>query len=149
MIELSVTCPDLARINSRLQLLGAVLDRLAGRGYLIGPTVDYGGFVTNGTRAHMIYPRNARALYWAGASHPVRSVNHPGTKPNPYLTEGLMQAAPQATSAVIKTLADTLDGATTTEDALEAGAKVIRAAVYAAAPVRSGNLRQSLHTEAR
>ena len=33
-----------------------------------------------GTRPHTITPRRKRALYWKGASHPVKRVNHPGTK---------------------------------------------------------------------
>lgn len=32
-----------------------------------------------GTRAHEIRPRRKRALYWKGASHPVKRVWHPGT----------------------------------------------------------------------
>jgi hypothetical protein len=30
-------------------------------------------------RPHKIIPKNKKALYWKGASHPVRSVNHPGS----------------------------------------------------------------------
>lgn len=41
-------------------------------------------FVHEGTAAHVITPRVKKALHWKGASHPVRSVNHPGTKANPY-----------------------------------------------------------------
>jgi phage gpG-like protein len=31
------------------------------------------------TKAHKITPRNGRALYWPGAPHPMKSVNHPGS----------------------------------------------------------------------
>ncbi|WP_343073091.1 hypothetical protein [Clostridium sp. YIM B02569] len=27
-----------------------------------------------------IRPKNKKALYWKGAAHPVKQVNHPGTK---------------------------------------------------------------------
>jgi hypothetical protein len=33
-----------------------------------------------GTPPHMIEPKNAKALHWPGARHPVARVNHPGTK---------------------------------------------------------------------
>lgn len=33
----------------------------------------------HGTRPHVIEPKNKQALYWEGARHPVRKVNHPGT----------------------------------------------------------------------
>ena len=38
-----------------------------------------------GTRPHLIKPKNKKALYWKGAKHPVKSVNHPGSKAKPYL----------------------------------------------------------------
>lgn len=31
------------------------------------------------TKAHKITPRNGRALFWPGAPHPMKSVNHPGS----------------------------------------------------------------------
>lgn len=41
-------------------------------------------FVHEGTSAHVIMPKTKKALHWKGATHPARSVNHPGTKANPY-----------------------------------------------------------------
>jgi hypothetical protein len=38
-----------------------------------------------GTPPHWIFPRFKKALYWAGALHPVRKVFHPGTKAHPYI----------------------------------------------------------------
>lgn len=32
------------------------------------------------TPARVIRPRNGKALWWPGAAHPVRSVNHPGSR---------------------------------------------------------------------
>jgi hypothetical protein len=49
------------------------------------PTASYAPFVEFGTRAHTILPREKKALYWPGASHPVRSVKHPGTQPNQFM----------------------------------------------------------------
>lgn len=53
--------------------------------FLIKEGVPYGKFVRLGTRAHPIYPRYKRALYWPGLDHPIRYVkNHPGTRADPY-----------------------------------------------------------------
>lgn len=43
-------------------------------------SVFYGKWLENGTPPHVITPVNAKALYWSGAAHPVKKVNHPGTK---------------------------------------------------------------------
>lgn len=43
--------------------------------------VQYGAFLEDGTKPHVIRAKNKKALYWRGASHPVRAVKHPGTKP--------------------------------------------------------------------
>lgn len=67
--------------------------------------VGYAAYVEKGTKAHVIVPRNARALAWGGArrlSGNLRSgakpeffaarVNHPGTKAQPYLVPGAQKA---------------------------------------------------------
>jgi hypothetical protein len=63
------------------------------------------GWVINGTPPHVIEATNAQALHWTvgGADFFAKSVNHPGTQPNDFLTraadnaagdvEGIMQAA--------------------------------------------------------
>lgn len=47
--------------------------------------IKYAVMVEKGTKAHIIRPKNKKALYWKGASHPVKQVNHPGSKAKPYL----------------------------------------------------------------
>ena len=47
--------------------------------------VKYAVIVEKGSKAHVIRPKSKKALYWKGASRPVKMVNHPGTKPKPYL----------------------------------------------------------------
>lgn len=42
--------------------------------------VDYGGVLEEGSKPHVITPKNGKGLYWKGAEHPVKRVNHPGTK---------------------------------------------------------------------
>ncbi len=50
----------------------------------IGPTVKHAEYVVKGTRPHLI--EGNPFLYWKGAEHPVRRVQHPGTSPNDYIT---------------------------------------------------------------
>ena len=47
--------------------------------------VKYAAIVEKGSKAHIIRPKNKKALYWKGATHPVKQVNHPGSKAKPYL----------------------------------------------------------------
>ena len=47
--------------------------------------VKYAVIVEKGSKAHVIRPKNKKALYWKGATHPVKQVNHPGSKAKPYL----------------------------------------------------------------
>lgn len=69
-------------------------DTIGVRTYLAaGPTVmvgvgtddPVGAMMEFGTAPHIIRPRNAGALWWEGARHPVMLVNHPGTRPKPWL----------------------------------------------------------------
>ena len=42
--------------------------------------VEYGEILEEGSKPHIITPKDKKALYWRGAAHPVKVVNHPGTK---------------------------------------------------------------------
>lgn len=53
--------------------------------------VKYGKHLEEGTPPHVIEPKNGKALYWNGARHPVRKVNHPGTKGDPLLERTIEQ----------------------------------------------------------
>lgn len=55
----------------------------------------YAIYVHEGTKAHRIVPRSKKALYWAGARHPVKGVNHPGTKANKFMPRILDRATPE------------------------------------------------------
>lgn len=48
--------------------------------------VDYGPSLELGSGPRLIKPTSKKALYWDGADHPVKYVNHPGTMPYPILT---------------------------------------------------------------
>ena len=56
--------------------------------------VKYAVMVEKGTKAHIIKPKNKKALYWKGASHPVKQVNHPGSKAKPYLIPAFEKEVP-------------------------------------------------------
>jgi hypothetical protein len=62
------------------------------------PTASYARFVEFGTAPHRIEPKDKQALYWPGAAHPVRSVQHPGTRANPFM-ERIIEAATPDISA--------------------------------------------------
>jgi hypothetical protein len=49
------------------------------------PTASYAPYVEFGTKPHVIEPKDKKALYWPGAAHPVRKVNHPGTPANDFM----------------------------------------------------------------
>jgi HK97 gp10 family phage protein len=55
----------------------------------VGTNVNYAEDVERGTAPHVILPRNKKALYWKGAAHPVAKVNHPGTRPQPFMGPAL------------------------------------------------------------
>lgn len=77
-------------------------------GFEAGPTASYGGHVEFGTVPHEIRPRVAGALYWPGAPHPVRSVQHPGTAPQPYMIPAFERHVPFAVTAMGQAARDIL-----------------------------------------
>lgn len=58
----------------------------------IGTNLKYGPHVEFGTKPHEISAKDKQALYWPGAEHPVRRVQHPGSKEKPYLRPALEQS---------------------------------------------------------
>jgi hypothetical protein len=114
----------------------------------VGTDAPVAAYVTYGTRPHTITARNARALHWtsAGGEFFARSVQHPGTKANPFMEEALV-----ASEGAVRTLVDdafteiAIGGSPTLAVAAieEAGALVAKAA-KAKAPVRTGSLRDSI-----
>ena len=63
-------------------------------GYWGSFDVKYAQWVEFGTGPHVILPRTKKALFWPGADHPVRMVNHPGTRARPYLIPAQQQHCP-------------------------------------------------------
>ena len=56
--------------------------------------VKYAVMVEKGTKAHVIRPKNKKALYWKGATYPVKKVNHPGSRAKPYLIPAFEKEVP-------------------------------------------------------
>jgi phage gpG-like protein len=50
----------------------------------VGSDRPYAAAQQFGSRPYVIKPRQAKALFWPGAGHPVKSVNHPGLPPRPF-----------------------------------------------------------------
>lgn len=59
--------------------------------------MEYSGFVNDGTRPHVIRPRNAQALRFRVGGRVVfaRVVHHPGTRARPFLDRALREVAAQ------------------------------------------------------
>lgn len=68
----------------------------------IESNVDYAAMVHDGTRPHVIRPRRKRALRFQVGGRIVFAtrVNHPGTRPRPFLTRALFDVARQRGSTV-------------------------------------------------
>lgn len=60
-------------------------------------TAPYAGYVHDGTKPHVIRPRNASVLRFPGRNGMVFAahVNHPGTRPRPFLRNALNEEAPR------------------------------------------------------
>lgn len=77
-------------LRSHIVKRGAVIEGEIA--WLVGPAnVAYAIFVSRGTPPHIIRGNPLLSFYWekAGAQVVTRFVNHPGTKPNDYLTRAL------------------------------------------------------------
>lgn len=66
-----------------------------GEGEVHTSNLKYAIFVEKGTKAHIIKAKNKKYLYWQGASHPVKQVNHPGSKEKPYLIPAFKEEVPK------------------------------------------------------
>lgn len=63
--------------------------------WTIGSDVEYAPYVNDGTRPHVIRPRTKKALRFKVGNQIVFAtvVNHPGTRPNPFLDRALREVA--------------------------------------------------------
>jgi hypothetical protein len=79
---------------------------LSGRVYT---NLNYAMYVHEGTGPYTIYPKTKKALFWKGALHPVRKVNHPGIKANPFFERGFDQSKDLAIDAISKKIDESLE----------------------------------------
>ena len=68
-------------LRDRGHLVGSITHNVLPDGVEVGTNLVYGAIHQLGGRTppRTIRPKRKRALYWPGAAHPVRSVNHPGS----------------------------------------------------------------------
>jgi hypothetical protein len=73
------------------RLANSIEYHMAGHSLIVAAHAPYAAYVELGTRPHVILPRNAQALRWYGPDGAVfaKRVNHPGTKPEPFLRRAL------------------------------------------------------------
>ena len=71
----------------------------------VSTNTKYARIVEEGSQPHIIKPKKKKFLYWNGASHPVRQVKHPGSKPKPYMIPAFEKEIPN----FIKELSNALD----------------------------------------
>ena len=77
--ELQIACPvDTSFLRNSITY--EIID-----GEIIFSMVGYGKYVEYGTLPHIIKAKNKKALSWKGGDHPVKSVRHPGTAPQPFI----------------------------------------------------------------
>ena len=62
---------------------------------IVSANTKYAEGVEKGTKPHIIRAKNKKALYWQGANHPVKVVNHPGSRAKPYLIPALKSEQPK------------------------------------------------------
>ena len=73
---------ELAPIDTG-ELRRSIVTEGSGLDYEIGTNLEYSEYIEDGTSPHII--NGNPYLYWEGASHPVRSVNHPGNRAYLYM----------------------------------------------------------------
>lgn len=112
----------------------------------ISATAPYARFVHDGTPAHTIRPRAKKALFWPGAAHPMRAVEHPGYKGNPFMTNALDARAPEVAGLIGAALAAVAEGGpeSLVPQAFYNGGILIELDARAKANYRDGKLRQSI-----
>lgn len=77
------------------RLLQSFIPRISRLQARWSPTARYAIFVHEGTKAHAIFPKAKKALFWTGARHPVKRVNHPGSKANRFMERIARKATPE------------------------------------------------------
>jgi hypothetical protein len=75
----------------------------------IGFNASYAAAVHDGSKAHIIRARGSGFLYWKGAGHPVKQVNHPGYRGNPFLKRAVEQSEVMTDKFMTEAVQNALD----------------------------------------
>ena len=90
--------------HGSIQMRPAVRSGSGFSGFWGSFTILYAIFIELGTKAHIIKPKTAGALFWPGAAHPVKEVKHPGTEAQHILTGAADETYPQLAAKIRKHL---------------------------------------------
>lgn len=88
--------------NARIGLHGGV--EIINNDYFrifLAHSMEYGAVLEEGSKPHVIRAKNKKALFWPGAAHPVRQVNHPGTRPYPIIKPTIDRNYPQIKRTIL------------------------------------------------
>ena len=76
------------------RLRGSINSKVSSLEGIVSTNVNYAKIVEEGSKPHIIKPKNKKFLYWKGAKHPVKQVKHPGSKAKPYMSTALEKETP-------------------------------------------------------
>ena len=80
----------------------SIIKSVEGNTAKVGPTASYAPFVSLGTAPHVIMPRAAKVLAFPGGNLGgvvfAKRVQHPGTRPNPYIENAVADTRSQILS---------------------------------------------------
>jgi len=68
----------------------------------------YAKWVNDGTGPYTITPVNAKALYWDGASHPVKVVHHPGIQGRHFVEDSIEDVSGRLDGYFLKAMQEVL-----------------------------------------
>jgi phage virion morphogenesis protein len=72
-------------LREALHLQESFRYQVSGGALEVGTNVPYAAAHHFGRKPHVIRPKTGKALFWSGARHPVRAINHPGLAARPML----------------------------------------------------------------
>lgn len=147
-MSISLTVTGLDELTGILANLGSAAASMAAQQVSVGSDSPVAIFIERGTRPHVIRARNARALRFEGAGGTVyaKSVNHPGTRPNPVLGNALTDSEPAINELVADafTVVATGGPVSAVTQAMHAAGNLVAGAAKQHAPVRTGAYRDSI-----
>jgi hypothetical protein len=79
----------------------------------VGDLAPYGIYVHEGTRAHVIFNKRKKSLRWScnNKFYFAKRVNHPGTWPDPFLTNAVAVTSEETVSMIENAITEDMGGA--------------------------------------